>query len=192
MKEKNKSKRQSRKELLRNFDINIDFERLDLKKRSRAIKGKSKLLGVIVATIIYTIGFAVGQYGWTTQAVSYDIFFKLIWLWMIPATVIGVMVWQITYNRREYPIRQDIQQYVDVLEGQEGFLWRYAPFFSFDTSSKSKQMQRLAQAIEYSKNRQPHQIAPEDYLKAMQVIAQQLNNPQTSQNQIDAILNNFE
>lgn len=172
MAEKKKNRRQVKKEILGHFERTFDVARLDYEKRARPIRNKTKLVGVIAAGIVYGLGFSVGLFGWKSGAVDVSVFSKLVWIMMVPATVVGFVTWMIVSNRREYPIREEVNGYIREIEGDDGVLWRYTPILSEfrPDDHVSKRVLQRSQEKSFSK------IAPEDYGQAV--------------TEIDAILTN--
>lgn len=122
-----KNPRRVRREVMTAFERGFDFDRLDYDKRTRPLRGKAIMYGVSVALALYLCGSAVGYYGWQQQAVSYEVFAKLVWIWMLPATVFGAFTWLISSQRLVYKIREDIRVFMAEREADGGYLWRYSP-----------------------------------------------------------------
>jgi len=94
---------------------------------------------------------------------EYEVFAKLVWILMIPATIIGMFVWLLTSNHREYQIKQDIQTYIRDLEGEHGLLWRYSPILS-----ELKPDEFLCKGIMLaSREKNFAKMSPEDYSQAV-------------------------
>ncbi len=165
-----KGRRRSKRELVRQFAQTFDLQRLDYRRRIRPAGGKAKLYGVLAAFMIYSAGFGVGYYGWHNQAVAYEAFAKLVWLLMIPATVIGVFCWLLARNRLEYPIRRDISEYMRALEAADGLLWRYAPLLA----ELCPDNYACKEVMALSREGRLADIAPEDYCRAVHDLHQAL------------------
>jgi len=159
MAEKKKNRRQIKKEIQSHFERTFDVTRLDYESRAKPIRNKTKLFGVMAAGIVYGLSFAVGMFGLQSGAVDATVFSKLVWVMMIPATVVGFVAWMIISNRREYPMREEVSGYIREIEGDEGVLWRYAPILSeFKPDDYiSKRVLQRSQEKSFSK------IPPEDY-----------------------------
>ncbi|MBL1260951.1 MAG: hypothetical protein COB33_010520 [Thiotrichaceae bacterium] len=172
MAEKKKNKRQAKKEIFGRFEQCFDVPRLDYEKRVKPLRNKTKLSGVLAAGIVYGIGFSIGLFGWKSGAVDVIVFSKLVWIMMVPATVAGFVTWMMVSNRREYPVRKEVNAYIDTIEGEEGMLWRYAPILrEFRPNDHvSKRVLQRSQDKNFSK------IDPEDYGKAVLVIHSILGN----------------
>lgn len=127
MASKPKSKRNVKKEVVRLFERSFDLEKLDYKKRSIPLKPKSALVGLGVATALYVIGFALAYTAMGKNLLPLESFAKLVWILMLPTTILGVFAWQIAKNRMEYPIRQDVREYMNDLEENKGLLWKFSP-----------------------------------------------------------------
>jgi len=183
MAEKKKNRRQIKKEILGHFEQTFDVPRLDYEARARPIRNKTKLVGVLAAGIIYGLGFAVGLFGWKSGAVDAAIFSKLVWIMMVPATVVGFVSWMIVSNRREYPIREEVNGYIRQIEGEEGVLWRYAPILSEVRPDDHVSKRVLQRSQEKSFSR----IAPEDYGVAVTEIHAILGNSSTNPLSVEVV-----
>lgn len=124
---KQKNKRNVKKEVARLFEKSFDLEKLDYKKRSVPLKPKSMLVGLGVASALYITGFALAYTAMNNNMMPLESFAKLVWILMIPTTIMGVFAWQLAKNRMEYPIRQDVRAYMNEIEEGKGLLWRFAP-----------------------------------------------------------------
>jgi len=157
------SKRKIKKNIVNQIEDTFDLKRLNYDVRTKPIRNRSKLVGVLAAFVVYVLGFGAGYYGWHVQAIGYEAFAKLVWILMIPATVIGIFVWLLTTNRREYDVRQDVQSYIRELEGEAGLLWRFAPILS---ELKPNDLMCKEMMIA-SKESNVDKMIPEDYSKAV-------------------------
>ncbi len=124
---KEKNPRRVRREVMTTFERGFDFDRLSYDKRTGPLRGKAIMYGISVALAVYLCGSAIGYFGWQQQTVSYELFAKLVWIWMLPATVFGAFTWLISSQRLIYQIRVDIRVYVAEREDADGFLWRFGP-----------------------------------------------------------------
>ncbi|MDH5218192.1 MAG: hypothetical protein OEX19_10875 [Gammaproteobacteria bacterium] len=124
---KKPSRRGQKKELLKRFDDNFDLGRLNLVARVKLIKPKAMLVGLLASMILYGIGFTVAYVGMSANSLPLEVFAKLVWMMMIPTTIIGFFVWQLSRNRMEFPIRREIREYISEIESVGGMLWRFAP-----------------------------------------------------------------
>jgi len=157
------SKRKLRNNIVQQIEESFDLQRLNYRLRTKPVRNKSKLAGALAAFFVYGLGFAGGYYSWQHQLMDYEVFAKLVWVLMIPATVIGMFIWLLVSNRREYEIRQDIQSYIRDLEGSQGLLWRYTPILSELKPGElmCKTMMLASREGNYEK------MSPEDYSQAV-------------------------
>jgi len=121
------TRRNQRKSLLRRFESCFDLNRLDYKKRAAPGKDRAKITGIIVASIVYFAGYGLAYYSYSQQLIDDNFLNKMSWIFMVPASVVGLTTWLITGNRREFPIRQDIRAHIADFEGETGTVWRYEP-----------------------------------------------------------------
>lgn len=172
MASKSKNKRNVRKEVIRLFEKSLELDKLDYKKRSQAIKPKSMLIGLGVAFMLYSIGFGMAYVALGNNILPIEGFAKLVWILMIPTTVIGMFAWQLAKNRMEYPIRQDILTYMSELESEGGLLWKFTPLMDMigieDTDTKK--------ALAKSREGKYEDLAVEDYTDAVSRLYQVLTN----------------
>lgn len=159
MSTKGKNQRQLRKQVLRHFESTFDLARLDFKKRVTPEKNRAKLTGVIVAGLVYVLGFGLAYYALKAGTASHDTFSKFTWIFMLPASVIGVFAYLLSSNRREYTVAKDIIEYMKQLEGRDGLLWRYAPVLA----ELRKDDALAEQLIERSRNGELAKAEPEDF-----------------------------
>lgn len=166
---KDKSRRRVRREVLTQFNEGFDFARLDYDRRIRPLRGKAIMLGLIAASLIYFGAVTLAYISWQNQSLSYELFAKLVWIFLLPATVVGGVCWLIISNRLEYGIRQDIRQYIEQREAAGGWLWRFQPL----------QLSLLAEDFTAKKVMQLSQQAPlemdaEDYARTVWHLQHQL------------------
>ncbi len=159
-----KGQRRFKRNLVKQFEETFDLQRLDYARRMRPANGKAKLYGVLAAFLLYSTGFGIGYYGWSNDFVGEETFAKLVWLLMVPASVVGGFVWLLARNRLEYPIRRDITAYMQDLEGTRGLLWRYTPVWSALCPDNLQCKEVLARSEEGKLTA----IDPEDYCRAVQ------------------------
>ena len=122
-----KNQRQIRKQILRHIEETFDLSRLDYKKRVTPLKHRAKLVGVAVAAVFYGLGFGLAYFAWKSGKTDYDTFAKFVWIFMVPSSVVGAFAYMLNGNRREFGVARDIFDHIDVVEGQDGMLWRYEP-----------------------------------------------------------------
>lgn len=163
MAQKKRGHRRGRRGLRRRFEQAFDLRRLDYPRRMRPVQGRAKLIGVVAAFVTYTLGFAVGYYGWQNGFVAYALFAKFVWVLMVPASVIGVFAWLLAKNRMEYPIREDIRACIQALEGGGGLLWRFAPV----VDELAPDDRRCKEAMALSRAGRAGEMDPEDYSAAV-------------------------
>ena len=124
---KQPSKRNTRKSVLRRFETSVDLKQLDYNVRVRPGRGKAKLTGVIFSSMVYFAGFGLAYFSWNRQLIDDAFLSKMSFIFIIPATVIGIFAYLIAANRQEYPVRENIRAHISDFEGNTGTLWRYAP-----------------------------------------------------------------
>lgn len=159
MTSKGKNQRQLRKQVLRHVESTFDLARLDYKKRVTPQKHYAKLVGVVTAICVYAFGFGLAYYALKTGTAANDTFIKFSWMFMLPASVIGVFAYLLSSNRREYTVAKDIIGYMAELEGPHGLLWRYGPVLA--------ELQRgdavAEQLVERSRHGELPKAEPEDF-----------------------------
>lgn len=155
---KQPSKRSSRKNVQRSFEANINLDRLQYKDRVKPGKAIAKIKGLMTAAVIYGLGFGLTFTSYTRGVIDETFMAKVIFIIMIPSTVIGIFVFLITANRREFPIREDIRAHVRDFEGEDGYLWRFEPLLN---GLKIKKVD-IEWLIKNSKEGKLVEMAPED------------------------------
>ena len=157
------SKRKLRKNIVQQIEETFDLQRLNYALRIKPVRNKAKLVGALVAFIVYGLGFSGGYFSWQHQMLEYEVFAKLVWILMIPATVIGMFVWLLATNRKEFAIREDVRVYIRELEGDHGLLWRFSPLLKAlkpdEFTSKS--------VMQASREKNFEKMMPEDYSQAV-------------------------
>ena len=159
---KDRNPRRLRREVLNHFEQGFDFERLDYDRRVKPLRGKAIMHGVLLAAAVYLTGFSLGFYAWQQQSVSYDLFAKLVWLLMVPATAVGAFIWLITSSRLEFVVREDIRHYIVGREGEGGFLWRFGPLYEALLAENHTAKRLLQQSLESFE-----EMDPEDYARSL-------------------------
>ena len=172
MNEKSKTRRNARKEVRRLFEKYLDLDKLDYKKRGHLINPKSILIGLGVAFGLYSIGFVITYMAMNNNVLSLHGFSKLVWIMMIPTTVLGLFVWQLAKNRMEYPLRQDILKYMQELESNGGLLWKFSPLIDLSGVEDMDTKKALAK----SREGKVEELAVEDYTDAVSWLHQVLTN----------------
>lgn len=156
---KGMSRRHIKKAVVRQMEKDFEIQRFNYKELVRRVKGKSKLIGISVAAIIYMIGVGGGYYGWLTGFVPEEVMAKVVFIAMVPSSVVGAVVWMIMDSRLEYPIRAELRRYIENVEGPEGRLWRYAPIAEQLTIKGVD----IPSVISMSKSGRAKDIDPQDY-----------------------------
>ncbi len=157
MKDK-QTKRTQRKALLRQFESTFDLYRLDYKTRTKRGKDEARLVGVGVAAVLYLIVFGLVYFAWSKGTIDGTLMNKVVWIIMIPTSIVGALAWLISVNRKEFPVREDIRAHVTQFEGDSGLLWRYAPALN-QLELKKIDIEGL---IEASQEGRLIKMAPED------------------------------
>lgn len=156
-------KRKIKSGVVNQMEDMFDLKRLDYESRTKPIRNRSKLAGALGALLVYGTGFGGGYLGWQNGLIAYAVFAKLVWILMIPATVIGMFIWLLAANRREYAVRQDVRDYIRELEDGTGLLWRFSPILSElkPDDLVCKEMMTASSQGDLDK------MQPEDYAKAV-------------------------
>jgi len=187
---KPKNKRNAKKEVHRLFKKSFDLERLDYRKRSIPLKPKSAVIGLGVATLLYIAGFSLAYTAMGNNMLPLESFAKLVWILMIPTTLLGVFAWQIAKNRMEYPIRQDVRAYMNELEEGKGLLWKFSPLMDIvgieDLNTKK--------ALAKSREGKVDELDIEDYTEAVDKLSKLLEDTDSRQFSTviaESVLENF-
>ena len=188
MKDKQTSRRNLRKGVMRRFEESFDVARLDYARRTKPGKGEAKLFGVIAAAIVYFGVFGLSYYSWSQQLIDDLVMNKLVWIMMIPTSLVGALAWLISANRKEFPIREDIRAHIRQFEGDEGTLWRYAPILNGITLKKID----MELIIEFSQEGRLEKSAPEDVCAVVHALHQALANDEVKPALLSEIEANFE
>lgn len=165
------SKRQLRKAVVAQFARHFDVSRLDFRRELSRCKGRARLIGLGVATILYGLGFAVAYLGWSRGTVPDEALAKWVWLLMVPTSVVGALVWLITQSRGEYALRQQVKTYVQEVEADDGRLWRYRPLLQ-DVALKGVDVKLT---IEQSERGQLDTLDPLDYAQTVFALQDRIN-----------------
>jgi hypothetical protein len=167
---KKSSRRGQKKEILRRFESSFDLDRLNLSHQVKLIKPKAMIIGLVTAMVLYGLGFAVAYVGMSSNTVPLELFAKLVWILMIPTTIVGFFAWQLSRNRMEYPIRMDIRRYMTELESDGGLLWRFAPIVD-DELMRSPEVKK---AFSWSADGKIDKLDVDDYVLAIETLDDQL------------------
>lgn len=166
MNTKQSSKRSLRKNIQRRFDNSFDLNRLNYKVRVKPGKDVAKITGFAFAGVVYLIGFGLAYFSWNQGLVDVSFLNKMVWIFMIPSSVVGMFAYLITSNRREFPIREDIRAHVTEFEGKNGTLWRYAPVIN---RLKLKKVD-IEGLVEASQEGRLIKMAPEDICETIRAL----------------------
>lgn len=186
---KQPNRRNARKTILRRFEEQFDLQRLDYARRSKPAKDVARIMGLLFAGIIYSAGFGLAYYSWSQHHIDTTLLNKFAFIFMIPASVVGMFAFLLTGSRREFPIREDIRVHISAVEGDTGTLWRYEPLLK-QMSLKKIDIEGL---IEASREGRLIVMAPEDICATLQALHQNLSNNSvlTNAETLEAIENNF-
>lgn len=189
MSTKQPNKRNIRKILLRRFEGQFDLKRLDYSRRSKPARDMAKVTGALFAGGIYLVGFGLAYYSWTQQNIDTTLFNTFAFIFMIPATAVGVFAFLLSGNRREFPVREDIRAHITAFESGDGNLWRYEPLLK-QMTLKKVDIQALIKA---SREGKLVKMDLEDICAIVHALHQSLsnNNILTNSETLEAIENNF-
>ncbi len=163
MAKKGKSRRRIKKDMLAHLENAFDLTQLDYTKRIKPKKEFAKISGLVVAFVIYAIGFAGAYYGWKYNDVPFELFVKITWVLMLPASVIGLVAWMLSFNRLENIVRHDFFVIIKTIEAENGMIWRFKPLMStFDPQNVAAKM-----VIAQSEVGDVSEIDVEDYANAV-------------------------
>ena len=161
-----KDQRRSRRDVLQQFERTYDLALFDYQKKVSPAQGKSKLIGITVASAIYGVIFAIAYFSWANGRVEYELFVKTTWVLLLPATALGMFSWMLAFNRLDNKVRMPIQKLIVEIEGESGMLWRYAPILAAvepnNTTAKT--------ACNRSREARVQDIDVEDYCSAVKAI----------------------
>lgn len=166
MAKKEKSSRRLKKDMLDYLQRAYDLSLFDFEKKLKPKTGQAKIAGLVAAIIVYSLGFAGSYYGWKFNNVSYDLFVKITWVLMIPASVVGAFAWMLAYNRVENAVRHEFMKIIRPIEGEHGMIWRFRPLMStFEpNNTDAKKVMSQSEAGQY------YEMDPEIYAKAVQTL----------------------
>ncbi|NOX43824.1 MAG: hypothetical protein GXP19_08860 [Gammaproteobacteria bacterium] len=190
MAKKEKSRRRIKKDMLEYLENAYDLTQLDYAKRIKPKKDIAKIYGLVTAFVVYAIGFAGGYYGWTFNNVSFEIFIKISWVLMLPASVAGVVTWMLSFNRLENRVRHDFFVIIKNIESEYGLIWRFKPLMStFDPQNvAAKKVIAQSEAGEFN------EIDVEVYADAVHVLfsgVQGKGGEKLSNETADEVVENF-
>jgi hypothetical protein len=140
-----RARRTARKTLQRLLTRSYDVSRFPSFARRRVLTGQAILMGVGGASLIYGVVFTLGWYAQARGVLDQEIFAKITWILMVPASVIGFLAWAIAKGRGEFKLRRELTDYLAEVEGPQGLIWRFYPLFekidaeASDICNKSRQ-----------------------------------------------------
>ena len=184
---KQKTKRNLRKSVLHRFEDAFDLERLDYNRRAKPGRDAAKLTGIIFASVVFFAGFGLAYISHSRGLIDDMFFNKVVWLFMIPSSVVGGTAWLISSNRREFKIREDIRAHVSDFEGESGTLWRYESVLN-ELELKKVDIEGL---IEASHEGRLIKMAPEHICASIRALHTVLSDPSTPATTFSAIEKNF-
>lgn len=165
------SKRHSRKNVIRDFEKHFTLSRLDYKPRVKPGKAMAKAVGLSVAAVVYMVGFGITYFSWSRGSIDASLLNKISFIFMIPASIVGMLAFLISSNRREFPIREDIRAHVRDFEGESGYLWRFEPILN-QLELKKIDIEWLIKA---SREGTLTDMAPEDICTTIQALHEALS-----------------
>lgn len=154
-----KSKRKIKRSIIQQFERKFDLDRLDFKKRIAPAKHKPKLHGVIAAAVVYGVLLLLGNIGVSNGAIDQETLAKMSWIIMVPSSAIGIFVYMLMSNRRQYDVIQEMKAYIALIEKDGGLFWRFEPIVELllPDNGLAKQM------VKGSRQGDMEQLYPEDY-----------------------------
>ncbi|MDH5299744.1 MAG: hypothetical protein OEW58_00080 [Gammaproteobacteria bacterium] len=190
MSSRHRNERAAKKEIKRLFDRSFDIYRLNYKARVKKHKPKALLYGIFAAFSLYTIGFVGGYYGFSNNLIPLAGFAKMVWIFMIPSIVVGLLTYLISKNRMDYPTRVDIREYITELEKGDGLLWKFFPLWEkYDgTTGPTKK------ALAWSQEKRTDKLDLEDYTDAIAALYHILDEREVKaldNDVVEKILRNF-
>lgn len=151
--------------------------RFDYDKRTEIARGKARLFGVVIAGLTYTLGFAGGYFAWRNGTLPSNQLSMISWMWMVPSTFFGILVWKVSSTRREYPVREELKNYIRQLEANGGLIWRFEPLLD----ERDLHGSVIGRVIELSREGRAGDMALEDYVVALRRIHGLLSGSNTVQ-----------
>jgi len=167
-----KSKRKIKRWIMQQFDRQFDLARLDFNKRMAPARHKPKLTGIIVAAAVYGVLLLLGNIGVSNNAIDQITLTKMSWVIMVPSSAIGIFVYMLISNRRQYDVIQDMKAYIALIEKDGGLFWRFQPIVELLLPDNGL----AAQMVVGSRARDMEQLYPEDYGLSVHKLYDALNN----------------
>ena len=190
MAKRHRNERAAKKEIRRLFDRSFDVYRLNYKARIKKNKPKAILYGIFTSFTIYSIGYLGGYYGFNNNLIPLEGFAKIVWIFMVPSIVVGLLVFLISKNRMDYPTRVDIREYMTSLEQGDGLLWKFFPLWEHYDGTTGPTKKALA----WSQEKRVDKLDLEDYTDAIANLYHLLNERDTKDlddAMVNKILQNF-
>lgn len=179
-----------RRDIARRFERTYNPRDFDIKEKSRQGRGKALIFGLLTAGILYMLANMAANYGFQRNLIEAENYAKLIWISMIPCTVLGLLVWLISKNRYEYPVRQEIRSLIEGIEGKEGFLWRFKPIWEhYDGETTT-----FKKALVWSEEKKIDKLDLEDYCDTVAELRKLLafsEQDKIPTNVLEAVASNF-
>jgi len=163
MARKHSSINNPKKEVRKLFEKTFDLKRLDYDARIRPLRGRAMVVGAVTAGALYLIAYGLAYTGFSNNILPLESLAKLVWIMMIPTTILGLLVWQLKKNRLEFPVRQDIRMYMETLEKGTGLLWRFKPAWEHMDGNTTT----IKKAMDKSEARDVEKLDIEDYCAAV-------------------------
>ncbi len=186
-----KSRRKIKRWAIQQFDRKFDLDRLDFNKRMAPARHKPKLTGIISAAVVYGVLLLLGNIGVNNGAIDHETLAKMSWVIMVPSSAIGIFVYMLLSNRRQYDVIQDMKAYIAFIEKDGGLFWRFEPLVQLLLPDDGL----AAQMITGSRDGDMEQLYPEDYGNSVHKLYNALGNsgnreiPEEIEN---ALIDNFE
>lgn len=154
-----KSRRKIKRWTMQQFNREFDLARLDFKKRMAPARHKPKLIGVITAAMVYSALLLLGNIGVSNGAIDHETLAKMSWVIMVPSSAVGIFVYMLISNRRQYDVIQDMKAYIALIEKDGGLFWRFEPLVQLLLPDNGL----AAQMVAGSRAGDMEQLYPEDY-----------------------------
>ena len=167
-----KSRRKIKRWAIQQFDREFDLDRLDFTKRMAPARHKPKLTGVIAAAVVYGVLLLLGNIGVSNGAIDQETLAKMSWVIMVPSSAIGIFVYMLVSNRRQYDVIQDMKAYITLIEKDGGLFWRFEPIVQLLLPDDGL----AAQMVAGSRNGDIEQLYPEDYGNSVHKLYDALSN----------------
>lgn len=154
------------------------------------VKPKAMLVGLFTASILYGIGFAIAYMAMQNNTLPLEVFAKIVWMLMIPTTIVGFFAWQLAKNRMEYPVRMQIRRVMEEIEADGGILWRFGPILELVNTPNPE----VKKAFSWSAEGKVAKLDIEDYILAVEFLDEMMLDTQGkrfTQQLLDEIEENF-